>query len=240
VPRCCIRNAERIAGECKRAKIQWFRFIRRSLQKRRVTRMVTANKEPMRYADATDEQVMKGVQAGDGQAVAALYDRDSALVFSLALRIVGDREGAEELVQEAFLRAWRQAGTYQPALGRLSTWLLGITRNLAVDELRRRGARPQRVDGEAAQEQLDTLSAPEFDDPALQVGLADQQAEIRQALDALPPAQRTVIELAYYSGLSQSEIAATLGDPLGTVKTRMRLATQKLREHLQESNKMLR
>lgn len=198
----------------------------------------TVNQEPIRYAGATDEQLMKGVQAGDGQAVAALYDRYNMLVFSLALRMLNDREGAEELVQEVFLRAWRQAGTYQPALGRLSTWLLGITRNLAVDELRRRGVRPQRADGEAAQEHLETLPAPEFDDPAVQAGRADQRAEIQQALDTLPPAQRTVIEMAYYSGLSQSEIAAALGDPLGTVKTRMRLATQKLREQLQESNKM--
>ena len=81
------------------------------------------------------------------------------------------------------------------------------------------------------------LPSSEFDDPARQVGLADQRAEIQRALEVLPPAQRRVIELAYYSGLSQSEIAAALGDPLGTVKTRMRLATQKLREQLQHADK---
>jgi RNA polymerase sigma-70 factor (ECF subfamily) len=198
---------------------------------------MTVNQEPARYQDANDEQLMDGVRSGDGQAVAVLYDRYNMLVFSLALRMLNDREGAEELVQEVFLRAWRQAGTYQPTLGRLSTWLLGITRNLAVDEMRKRGVRPQRADGEAAQEQLEMLPSSEFDDPARQVGLADQRAEIQRALEVLPPAQRRVIELAYYSGLSQSEIAAALGDPLGTVKTRMRLATQKLREQLQHADK---
>jgi len=198
---------------------------------------MTVNQEPARYQGANDEQLMEGVRAGDGQAVAALYDRYNMLVFSLALRMLNDREGAEELVQEVFLRAWRQAGTYQPTLGRLSTWLLGIARNLAIDEIRKRGVRPQRADGEAAQEQLDTLPSSEFDDPAQQVSLADQREEIQRALAVLPPAQRRVIELAYYSGLSQSEIAAALGDPLGTVKTRMRLATQKLREQLQHANK---
>lgn len=198
---------------------------------------MTVNQEPARYQGANDEQLMDGVRAGDGQAVAVLYDRYNMLVFSLALRMLNDREGAEELVQEVFLRAWRQAGTYQPTLGRLSTWLLGITRNLAVDEMRKRGVRPQRADGEAAQEQLEMLPSSEFDDPARQVGLADQRAEIQRALEVLPPAQRRVIELAYYSGLSQSEIAAALGDPLGTVKTRMRLATQKLREQLQHADK---
>lgn len=195
------------------------------------------NQEPPRVEDATDEQLMEGVRAGDGRAVAALYDRYGALIFSLALRMLHDREGAEELVQEVFLRAWRQAATYQPSLGRLSTWLLGIARNLAVDELRRRNARPQRAEGEAAEVHLEMLPTPTIEDPAVQTGLADQRAEIQRALEALPPAQRKVIEMAYYSGLSQSEIATALGDPLGTVKTRMRLATQKLREQLQEASR---
>src|SRR5579859_5942884 len=103
---------------------------------------------------------MEGVQRGDGRAIAAIYDRYGGLVFSLGLRMLGDREGAEELVQEVFLRAWRQAASYQPSLGRLSTWLLGIARNLAVDELRRRGARPQRADGDSDL-QLAQLATPD-------------------------------------------------------------------------------
>jgi RNA polymerase sigma-70 factor, ECF subfamily len=194
---------------------------------------------PVQYADATDEQIMEGVRAGDGRAIAALYDRYNALVYSLGLRMLNDREGAEELVQEVFLRAWRQAATYQPSLGRLSTWLLGIARNLAVDELRRRGARPQRAGGDS-EEQMATLATPQSDDPAEQASVAARREEIRRALDALPPAQRQVIEMAYYGGLTQSEIAERLGDPLGTVKTRMRLGTQKLRELLQEMNQVPR
>jgi RNA polymerase sigma-70 factor (ECF subfamily) len=176
---------------------------------------------------------MEGVRAGDGRAVAALYDRYNGLVFALGLRMLSDREAAEELVQEVFLRAWRQAATYRPSLGRLSTWLLGIARNLAVDELRRRGARPQRADGDT-EEQLATLAAPRNLDPAEQASMAARRDEIQRALDALPPAQRQVMDLAYYGGLTQSEIAARLGEPLGTIKTRMRLGTQKLRELLQE------
>lgn len=190
------------------------------------------NPVPVQYTEAPDEELMEGVQRGDGRAIAALYDRYGGLVFSLGLRMLGDREGAEELVQEVFLRAWRQAASYQPSLGRLSTWLLGIARNLAVDELRRRGARPQRADGDSDL-QLAQIATPD-DDPAERLSTSAQRDEIREALESLPPAQRQVMDLAYYGGLTQSEIAATLGDPLGTVKTRMRLATQKLRELLRD------
>ncbi len=191
----------------------------------------------MQEVEASDEQLMEGVRRGDSRAIAALYDRYSGLIFALGLRMLGDREGTEELVQEVFLRAWRQAGTYRPSLGRVSTWLLGIARNLAIDELRRRGARPQRADGDS-DEQLAQIAGAQDDDPAVQVGLAARRQEVRRALDTLPPAQRQVMELAYYSGLTQSEIAQRLGDPLGTVKTRMRLATQKLRELLRETDQV--
>jgi RNA polymerase sigma-70 factor (ECF subfamily) len=180
---------------------------------------------------------MDGVRRGDGRAVAALYDRYGSLVFSLGLRMLRDREAAEELVQETFLRAWRQVATYQPSLGRVSNWLLGIARNLAIDELRRRSARPQRADGES-DEQIANLATSHEADPAEQLQASAQSAQIREALAALPPAQRQVMELAYYGGLTQSEIAERLGDPLGTVKTRMRLATQKLRDLLREMNQV--
>ncbi len=192
----------------------------------------------MDYAEAPDEVIIEGIRRGDGRAVAALYDRYGSLVFSLGLRMLGNREAAEELVQEAFLRAWRQIATYQPALGRVSNWLLGIARNLAIDELRRRGARPQTVSNDENDEQIAQIATSHEEDPAERVQAAAQSAEIRQALNALPPAQREVMELAYYSGLTQSEIAARLGDPLGTVKTRMRLATQKLRDLLREMNQV--
>lgn len=187
----------------------------------------------MQDGEAPDEQIMEGVRRGDSQAIAALYDRYGSIIFSLGLRMLGDREATEELVQEVFLRAWRQAGTYQPSLGRLSTWLMGIARNLAVDELRRRGARPRKADGDS-DEQLARIASADDDDPAEQLWITTRRQEVARALTALPQAQRQVMELAYYSGLTQSEIAARLGDPLGTVKTRMRLATQKLRDLLHE------
>jgi len=180
---------------------------------------------------------MDGVRRGDGHAIAALYDRYSSLVFSLGLRMLGDRESTEELVQEVFLRAWRQAATYQPSLGRLSSWLLGIARNLAVDELRRRGVRPQRAAGDP-EEQLAQVASTNTESPEEEVVSSAQRAEIQHALATLPPPQRRVMELAYYSGLTQAEIAEQLGDPLGTVKTRMRLATQKLREILREMDQV--
>src|SRR5260370_25016158 len=122
----------------------------------------------MQEVEAPDEQLMEGVRQGDSRAIAALYDRYSGLIFALGLRMLGDREGTEELVQEVFLRAWRQAGTYRPSLGRVSTWLLGIARNLAIDELRRRGVRPQRADGDS-DEQLAQIAGAQDDDPAVQV-----------------------------------------------------------------------
>jgi RNA polymerase sigma-70 factor, ECF subfamily len=191
----------------------------------------------MQDGEASDEQIMEGVRRGDSQAIGTLYDRYAGVIFSLGLRMLGDRETTEELVQEVFLRAWRQAGTYQPRLGRLSTWLMGIARNLAVDELRRRAARPRRSDGDA-DEQLARIAASGEGDPVEQLWITTRRQEVRGALAALPPPQRQVMELAYYSGLTQSEIAARLGDPLGTVKTRMRLATQKLRDLLHEMDQV--
>ncbi len=191
----------------------------------------------MQDGEAPDEQIMEGVRQGDSQAIGALYDRYGGVIFSLGLRMLGDRESTEELVQEVFLRAWRQAGSYQPSLGKLSTWLMGIARNLAVDELRRRGARPKRTDGDA-DEQLGRISATDDGDPVEQLWVTTRRQEVGRALAALPPPQRQVMELAYYSGLTQSEIAAKLGDPLGTVKTRMRLATQKLRDLLREMDQV--
>jgi RNA polymerase sigma-70 factor (ECF subfamily) len=191
----------------------------------------------VQYEESSDDTLMDGVRRGDGHAIAALYDRYSSLVFSLGLRMLGDRESTEELVQEVFLRAWRQAATYQPALGRLSSWLLGIARNLAVDELRRRGVRPQRTAGDP-EEQLAQVASTNTESPEEEVVSSAQRAEIQHALATLPPPQRRVMELAYYSGLTQAEIAEQLGDPLGTVKTRMRLATQKLREILREMDQV--
>jgi RNA polymerase sigma-70 factor (ECF subfamily) len=184
----------------------------------------------MIMAETTDEVLMSQVALGDSSALGLLYDRYSANVYALALRMLGDRQLAEELVQETFLRVWRQASTYRMVRGALVAWILSIARNLAIDELRRRGARPQAVDGDAA-ERLALLESP-GNDPVEHVLARIQHEAVTGALDQIPAEQRRVLELAYFGGLSQSEIATQLGDPLGTVKTRMRLGLQKLKSVL--------
>jgi RNA polymerase sigma-70 factor (ECF subfamily) len=165
---------------------------------------------------------------GDGSAVAELYDRHSRAIFSLALRMLMDSAEAEDVVQDVFTQAWRQSSRYDATRAPVVGWLLVIARARALDRLR---ARKSRISVTA----LDPATA----DPA-DPGLAlDQQAisnedavRVRAALAALPDAQREAIELAYYKGLSQSDIAEQLSQPLGTVKTRMRAGLLKLRDVL--------
>ncbi len=175
--------------------------------------------------DNTDRELVQQVAAGDQQAVELLYERYATPAFSLALRVVGDRESAEEIVQEAFLRVWNHAQSFDPQRGRFASWLLSIIHNLAVNELRRRRSRPQTAPG--ADEMLVNLheSAPGPEDMAW---ATVRRSTIREALTQLPQAQRQAIELAFFRGLTQMEIAEKLGDPLGTVKTRIRLGLQKL------------
>lgn len=176
---------------------------------------------------------MARVARGDSAALGALYDRYSGSVFSLALRMLSDRQTAEELVQETFLRVWRQASSFETMRGSLSTWVLGIARHLAIDELRRRGARPQTATSDAG-ERLAALESGEAD-PAESAFAKLRHQVVTDALGQLPHSQREVLELAYFGGLTQTEIAARLGDPLGTVKTRMRLGLQKLKSVLGSS-----
>jgi RNA polymerase sigma-70 factor (ECF subfamily) len=185
----------------------------------------------MELVSPLDEQLIEAVAAGDDAALGVLYDRYAKAVFSLAVRITQDQGLAEEITQEVFLRLWRNAGTFSAERGRFSSWLLSVTHHLAVDQLRRRRVRPQTVastDDAQVQGMPDTRA-----DVEEEAWLSVQRSAVRTALDQLPPAQRRVIELAYFGGLTHVEIAATLGDPLGTVKTRLRLGLQKLRELLQ-------
>lgn len=176
---------------------------------------------------------MTQVAMGDSAALGTMYDRYGASVYSLALRMLQDRLLAEELVQETFVRVWRQSPSFDGARGAVATWIMGIARNLAIDELRRRGARPTMAGGNAAA-QLELVESGD-DDPSEQAYASIRHEVVTGALAQLPEAQRTVVELAYFGGLSQSEIAARLGDPLGTVKTRMRLGLEKLKNILSPS-----
>ncbi len=183
------------------------------------------------YEGLDDEELMQRLFYRDLRAFRTLYARYGNLVYSASLRVVRDPQVAEDLVQEIFLRVWRKPESYLPQRGRFATWLTSVTRNRAVDEIRSRGRR-QRHETASPEEQEREFAAPEGNDPALTAELADQRRLILAALAGLPAEQRQVIELAYFGGLTQQEISQRLAQPLGTVKTRIRLGMQKLRSAL--------
>src|SRR5687768_17276110 len=169
---------------------------------------------------------------GDARALEVLYDRYSRVVYSFALRIVGDQQVAEELLQEVFFRAWQQGSSFRSSRGSFITWLLSITHNMAIDEVRKRRRRPQKSDNDDPETAL--AGVPDArQDVEEEVWLGSLRETIGAALATLPPAQREAVELAYFQGLTQREIAERLGEPLGTIKTRMRLGMQKLRDLLE-------
>ncbi len=177
-----------------------------------------------------DDQLITRAVAGDRGAFESLYDRYSAAVFGVALKMLGDREVAEDAVQEIFWRVWRRLASFDRSRA-FAPWLFGIAHNYCIDELRRRKVRPQPVYEDDDHPILSDI--PDDVDVGEAAALADQRRILRDALDQLPEEQRQALLLAYYGGLTQQEIAARLGNPLGTVKTRMRLGLQKLRALLQ-------
>lgn len=181
-------------------------------------------------ARAEDERLVARVAAGDRRAFEALYDRYAATVFGLALKMLGDREVAEDAVQEIFWRVWRRLGSFDRSRA-FAPWLFGIAHNYCIDELRRRKVRPRLVYEDDDHPILSDI--PDDTDIGETAILAEQRQVVRSALEQLPEEQRQALLLAYFGGLTQQEIAAQLGNPLGTVKTRMRLGLQKLRALLQ-------
>jgi RNA polymerase sigma-70 factor (ECF subfamily) len=180
-----------------------------------------------------DEQLLRRVTRGDTASFEALYDRYAPAVMGVALRITGDRALAEEAVQEAFWRVWRNAASFQAQRGTVAGWLFGITRNVSIDLCRRRKVQPQPLSAAAdSQYPIEQVSDPAADVPEA-AWAAIQHQQVQAALTSLPPEQRRVIDLAYFGGLTHQQIATTLGEPLGTVHTRARLALRKLRETLQ-------
>lgn len=199
-----------------------------------VTQGVGATPDAPRDRAADDAWLMEAIGREDVTALEALYDRYSSLVFSVSLRVLHDNGLAEDVVQEVFLRIWRQPASYDPERGRFISWLMSVTRNRALDELRRVSRRHRSEDEDREEDSIVArLSTTDrMDDPALGAELAEQREAVRAAMTRLPPEQRRAIELAYFSGLTQVEIAERTGDPLGTVKTRVRLGMRKLRESL--------
>ncbi len=179
---------------------------------------------------AEDDELIRRVALGDRQAFEALYDRYAASVFGVALRMLGEREIAEEAVQEIFWRIWQRAASFDRSRA-FAPWLFGIAHNYCIDELRRRRVRPQPVYEDDEHPVLSDI--PDEADVGETAVLSDQRRIVREALDQLPDEQREALLLAYFGGLTQQEIATRLGNPLGTVKTRMRLGLQKLRALLQ-------
>jgi RNA polymerase sigma-70 factor (ECF subfamily) len=178
--------------------------------------------------DADWQALIAEVAGGQQSALTTLYDSTSRMVFGLILRIVSDRATAEEVLLDVYTQVWRQAASYDSARGAPLAWLMTIARTRAIDRLRS-GKRDQQ--GREPLDAMGEISANTTDPEEASV-LSERQNLVRSALDSLSREQREVIELAYYSGLSHSEIALKLGQPLGTVKTRTRLGMMKLRDLL--------
>lgn len=176
---------------------------------------------------AADRLALSGIARGDAHALADLYDRHARRVYSLALRIVQDGAEAEDVVQDVFVQAWRQASRYDAERGTVAAWLLTMTRTRAIDRLRASQGRSRLAEGAASEPASDPTVPPD-----LLLLTAEQVVAVRAALKALPALQRVALELAYYEGLTHVEIAARLDEPLGTVKTRIRTAMLRLREAL--------
>jgi RNA polymerase sigma-70 factor (ECF subfamily) len=181
----------------------------------------------MAYSNPGDEELIGQIAHEKPEAVRALYRRYGRLIYSLALHIVGDHSAAEEITQDVFMRVWEKAGTYDAGKAKVITWLSRITRNQAIDVLRkrtRRGAHERETWGDLK------LVADRVDhDPVGNVELSSQREEVRAAVAALPENQQRALSLAFFQGLTHRQIAEKLGEPLGTVKTRIRDAMQKLR-----------
>ncbi len=179
-----------------------------------------------RHARLADEELIPLVGAGDAGAFAALYDRHSRAAYSVAWRVTGERQAAEDLAQDAFLKVWRSAGTYRPDRGGVRTWIFSIVRNRGVDGLRSQATRRR------------TREAAEAEAPGNQPSEDFAQAwsnhkwdRVREALRGLPREQGEVLALLHLRGLTQAEVSERLGLPLGTVKGRVRLGLRKLRDH---------
>ena len=181
------------------------------------------------HAHLSDEALVALVARADEDALAELYDRVSRIAYGLALRVLRDERHAEDAVQEAFLQVWRSAGTFRAERAKASTWILTLVHRRAVDLVRRE----ERRQTDPLTDEVETAQAPEQTEEA--AWLRFERERVQAALKQLPDVQREALELAYYGGFSQSELAERLGVPLGTIKSRMFAGLARLRELLDES-----
>jgi len=179
---------------------------------------------------ARDRDLLERVARGDVGALRTIYDQHASRAITIAFRILRNREEAEDIVQETFLEVWRRAAQFDPGRGGAVAWVVTIARSRAIDRLRARTIAGRTI--ASASEDADGLLPPPPASPALETERRRDERRVAEALGALPPAQRRTIELAYFEGLSQSEIATKTASPLGTVKMRVKLAMAKLAQLL--------
>jgi RNA polymerase sigma-70 factor (ECF subfamily) len=178
--------------------------------------------------ELADEEVMQLVRKGEAEAFEVIYERHATVAFSLAFRMTGSRNAAEDVVQEAFLALWRSNARYDRTRGSVRTWILGIVHNRGIDALRRSVSHDRRrASDEGLEERFEARERTD-----VEVARRDEAQEIHAALKSLPAAQSKVIELAFFGGFTHSEIAEMLETPIGTVKGRMRLGLEKMRSQL--------
>jgi RNA polymerase sigma-70 factor (ECF subfamily) len=178
---------------------------------------------PERQGIAPDLVTVTAMKSGDQSALAELYDRYSSVVYAVALRVLGDTGAAEDVLQEVFLQLWRNPGAFDAARGNLASWLAVITRNRAIDFLRKR--RPEK--------EIEDVILSVAPDLAAEADRSRAAQKIREVLGTMPAPQRSALEMAYFEGMSHSEIAGKTGEPLGTIKTRIRSGLIALRKAFQ-------
>ena len=180
------------------------------------------------YLILADEDLISLVEAADAEAFATLYDRHSRAAFSLAYRMMGERQAAEDLAQDAFLKVWRSASSYRAERGSVRTWILSIVHNRGIDQIRSQASRRR------TQDKIEASAPRSQPSEAFAETLRNSQRDqVREALDTLPPEQLKILELAYFSGYTHVEISDLLRLPLGTVKGRMRLGLKKIRDYFE-------
>jgi RNA polymerase sigma-70 factor (ECF subfamily) len=178
------------------------------------------------YMLLADEELISLVAQGDAEALPTLYDRHSRVAYSLAYRMMGEKQAAEDLVQDAFMKFWRSASSYRVERASVRTWLLSIVHNRGIDQIRSSASRRRtqdKIEASAPKSQPSEAFAESWRN--------SQREQVREALGTLPPEQLKILELAYFSGYTHVEIAELLGLPLGTVKGRMRLGLKKMRDY---------